>query len=104
MVPFLRKTSLDELPQLFNIIKGEMSVVGPRPPVPKEVKEYKRWHLRRLSMRPGLTCIWQVSGRNDISFEQWMKLDLLYIDTWSFRQDLILILRTVKVLFSGTGQ
>ncbi len=101
---FLRKTSLDELPQFFNVLRGEMSIVGPRPPVPDEVKEYERWQRRRLSMKPGLTCIWQVSGRNNIPFDQWMKMDLQYIDTWSLKHDLILILKTVKVMVRGEGQ
>ena len=100
---FLRKTSLDELPQFFNVLKGDMSVVGPRPPIPKEVLEYERWQLRRLSMKPGITCIWQVSGRNEISFEQWMKLDLEYIDNWSLKFDIILILKTVNTIFRSTG-
>jgi exopolysaccharide biosynthesis polyprenyl glycosylphosphotransferase len=101
---FLRKTSLDELPQFFNVLKGNMSIVGPRPPIPSEVKQYERWQTRRLSMKPGITCIWQVSGRNNIPFEQWMKLDMQYIDTWSLKLDLIIILKTVKVVFSGDGQ
>jgi exopolysaccharide biosynthesis polyprenyl glycosylphosphotransferase len=101
---FLRKTSLDELPQFINVLKGNMSVVGPRPPIPSEVKQYKRWQNRRLSMKPGITCIWQVSGRNNIPFEQWMKLDMQYIDTWSLKLDLIIILKTVKVVFTGDGQ
>ncbi len=100
----LRKTSLDELPQLINIVKGEMSFVGPRPPLPDEVKEYAVWQRRRLSMKPGLTCIWQVSGRNDISFEQWMNMDLEYIDKWSFISDIKLILRTVPAVVLGTGR
>jgi len=100
---FLRKTSLDELPQFFNVLKGNMSVVGPRPPVPQEVKEYERWQLRRLSMKPGITCIWQVSGRNEISFNEWMKLDLEYIDNWSLKLDVILILKTVNTIFGKTG-
>jgi exopolysaccharide biosynthesis polyprenyl glycosylphosphotransferase len=101
---FLRKTSLDELPQFINVLKGNMSVVGPRPPIPSEVKQYKRWQNRRLSMKPGITCIWQVSGRNSIPFEQWMKLDMQYIDTWSLKLDLIIMLKTVKVVFTGDGQ
>ncbi|MFA9370770.1 MAG: sugar transferase [Labilibaculum antarcticum] len=101
---FLRKTSLDELPQFFNVLKGEMSVVGPRPPIPSEVQQYQRWQRRRLSMKPGITCIWQVSGRNNIPFEEWMKLDMLYIDTWSLKLDLILFLSTIKVVFTGEGQ
>jgi len=99
----LRKTSLDELPQFFNVLKGEMSVVGPRPPIPEEVEQYERWQLRRLSMKPGITCIWQVSGRNNISFENWMRLDLQYIDNWSMSLDIFLILKTVRSMFKGTG-
>ena len=101
---FLRKTSLDELPQFFNVLRGEMSIVGPRPPIPSEVQQYQRWQRRRLSMKPGITCIWQVSGRNNIPFEEWMKLDMLYIDTWSLKLDLILFLSTIKVVFTGEGQ
>lgn len=101
---FLRKTSLDELPQFINILKGEMSIVGPRPPIPSEVKQYKRWQTRRLSMKPGITCIWQVSGRNNIPFEQWMKLDMQYIDTWSLKLDFIILLKTIKVVITGDGQ
>lgn len=101
---FLRKTSLDELPQFINVLKGDMSIVGPRPPIPSEVKQYKRWQTRRLSMKPGITCIWQVSGRNNIPFEQWMKLDMQYIDTWSLKLDFIILLKTVKVVLTGDGQ
>ncbi|WP_321516715.1 sugar transferase [Marinifilum fragile] len=101
---FLRKTSLDELPQFFNVLKGEMSIVGPRPPIPSEVKQYQRWQRRRLSMKPGITCIWQVSGRNNIPFEEWMKLDMIYIDTWSLKLDLMLFLSTIKVVLTGDGQ
>ena len=101
---FLRKTSLDELPQFINVLQGDMAIVGPRPPIPSEVKQYKRWQSRRLSMKPGITCIWQVSGRNNIPFEQWMKLDMQYIDTWSLKLDLIILLKTVKVIFAGDGQ
>ncbi len=100
---FLRKTSLDELPQFFNVIKGDMSVVGPRPPIPAEVAQYERWQLRRLSMKPGITCIWQVSGRNNIPFERWMKLDLQYIDTWSLRLDFMIILKTIKTIIKRDG-
>lgn len=101
---FLRKTSLDELPQFLNVIRGEMSVVGPRPPIPAEVEQYERWQQRRLSMKPGITCIWQVSGRNNIPFDQWMKMDMQYIDTWSLKLDMIILLKTVKVVFTGDGQ
>ncbi|MCU0696094.1 MAG: sugar transferase [Myxococcaceae bacterium] len=100
---FLRKFSIDELPQLINVLRGDMSVVGPRPPVPQEVAKYQSWQRRRLSVRPGLTCIWQVSGRNAISFEEWMYMDLQYIDTWSFSKDLSLILKTFPVVLTGKG-
>ncbi len=97
----LRKTSLDEFPQFYNVLKGDMSVVGPRPPIPAEVDEYEDWQRRRLSMKPGITCIWQVSGRNEISFEEWMRMDLQYIDSWSVRLDIELISKTIRALFSG---
>jgi exopolysaccharide biosynthesis polyprenyl glycosylphosphotransferase len=100
---FLRKTSLDEFPQFFNVLRGDMSIVGPRPPVKEEVEQYERHQLRRLSMKPGITCIWQVSGRNEISFEEWMKMDLRYIDNWSLKYDLILILKTINTIFKKTG-
>jgi exopolysaccharide biosynthesis polyprenyl glycosylphosphotransferase len=100
---FIRKTSLDELPQLFNIVWGDMSLVGPRPPLPSEVEQYKPWQRRRLSVKPGLTGLWQVSGRNDIDFEEWMKLDLRYIDDWSLWLDVKILLRTVPAVFLKTG-
>ncbi len=100
---FIRKFSIDELPQFINVLRGEMSIVGPRPPVPSEVAKYEAWQRRRLSVRPGLTCIWQVSGRNQISFEEWMYLDMQYIDHWSFKDDLALLLRTVPVVLTGRG-
>jgi lipopolysaccharide/colanic/teichoic acid biosynthesis glycosyltransferase len=102
---FLRRTSLDELPQLINILRGEMSLVGPRPPIPAEVAQYKPWQRRRLSMKPGLTCIWQTTpNRNDISFSDWMKLDLEYVDNWSLWLDFKLLLKTVKVVLLGNGR
>jgi exopolysaccharide biosynthesis polyprenyl glycosylphosphotransferase len=100
---FIRKFSVDELPQLINVLRGEMSIVGPRPPIPSEVARYEAWQRRRLSVRPGLTCVWQVSGRNEISFEEWMYLDMQYIDHWSLGQDFELIIKTVPVVLSGRG-
>ncbi|MDY6934618.1 MAG: sugar transferase [Spirochaetota bacterium] len=102
---FLRKTSLDELPQLINVLKGEMSLVGPRPPIPSEVQEYDAWQRRRLSMKPGLTCLWQIApSRNDLTFKQWMELDLKYIDDWSLKLDLKILFRTAKAVVSGSGR
>jgi exopolysaccharide biosynthesis polyprenyl glycosylphosphotransferase len=100
---FLRRHSIDELPQLINVLRGDMSIVGPRPPVAEEVAKYEGWQRRRLSVRPGLTCIWQVSGRNQITFQEWMYLDMRYIDHWSITDDLNLILRTLPILVTGRG-
>jgi len=101
---FLRKTSLDELPQFINVLLGDMSIVGPRPPIPSEVKLYERNLTRRLSINPGITCIWQVSGRNNISFNRWMEMDMEYIDNWSLALDFVIILKTFRVIFIGNGQ
>jgi lipopolysaccharide/colanic/teichoic acid biosynthesis glycosyltransferase len=100
---FLRKFSIDELPQFYNVLRGEMSLVGPRPPLPQEVARYERWQRRRLSMKPGITCLWQISGRNEVSFQDWMKLDLTYIDNWSLLLDLKILLKTVPVVLLGRG-
>jgi exopolysaccharide biosynthesis polyprenyl glycosylphosphotransferase len=100
---FLRKYSVDELPQLLNVLRGDMSIVGPRPAIPSEVVRYEAWQRRRLSVRPGLTCVWQVSGRDHISFGAWMLLDMRYIDHWSLWEDVRLILRTVPVVLTGRG-
>lgn len=95
----IRKTSIDELPQLFNVLKGDMSLVGPRPSLPNEVDEFEDWMMKRLSVKPGLTCFWQVSGRNNIEFEDWMKMDIKYIEERNIFVDLKLIFRTFFVLF-----
>jgi len=99
----LRRFSLDELPQFWNVLRGDMSLVGPRPPIPEEVAQYQRWQRRRLAMKPGLTCLWQISGRNNIDFERWMQLDLEYIDSWSPMLDLKILLKTIPVVLSGKG-
>jgi exopolysaccharide biosynthesis polyprenyl glycosylphosphotransferase len=100
----LRKTGLDEVPQLINIIKGEMSLIGPRPPVESEVIKYERWQLRRLSVKPGITCTWQTTpNRHNINFERWMKMDLKYIDNWSLFEDVKLYFRTFLTMFLATG-
>jgi exopolysaccharide biosynthesis polyprenyl glycosylphosphotransferase len=99
----LRKFSLDEIPQLWNVFRGDMSLVGPRPPIPEEVANYHRWHRRRLSMKPGLTCLWQISGRNNVDFDRWMQLDLQYIDNWSPLLDVKILLRTIPAVLSGRG-
>jgi len=100
---FIRKLSIDELPQLINVLKGDMSIVGPRPPLPVEVQMYELWQRRRLSLKPGLTCIWQVSGRNHINFERWMEMDLEYIDNWSLWMDFKILFKTFFVVAFGYG-
>jgi exopolysaccharide biosynthesis polyprenyl glycosylphosphotransferase len=97
----LRRTSLDEIPQLLNVLRGEMSMVGPRPPIPYEVERYTEWHKRRLEVLPGITGLWQVSGRNALSFEQMVRLDIQYIETWSVEQDVRILLKTVPVVLFG---
>ena len=100
---WLRKHSLDELPQFFNVLKGDMSVVGPRPPIASEVKEYKLSHLRRLAVMPGITGLWQVQGRQDPSFASYVSMDMTYIDNWSLWLDFKIVIRTVAVVLAGTG-
>jgi exopolysaccharide biosynthesis polyprenyl glycosylphosphotransferase len=100
---FLRRFSLDELPQFWNVLRGDMSLVGPRPPIPEEVAKYERWQRRRLAMKPGLTCLWQISGRNELDFDRWMQLDLEYIDSWSPLLDLKILLKTIPAVLSGRG-
>ena len=100
---WLRRASLDELPQLINVIRGEMSVVGPRPPIPYEVEEYDLHHRKRLEMRPGITGLWQVSGRNRLNFEEMVKIDQFYIENWTLWLDLKIVLMTLPAMFHGDG-
>jgi exopolysaccharide biosynthesis polyprenyl glycosylphosphotransferase len=100
---FLRRSSLDEIPQVFNVLKGDMSIVGPRPPLPAEVANYQPWHAKRLAVKPGITCLWQISGRSQIGFNEWMRLDLEYLKTRSFRTDLLIFLKTIPAVIARKG-
>jgi exopolysaccharide biosynthesis polyprenyl glycosylphosphotransferase len=100
---FLRRSSLDEIPQVFNVLKGDMSVVGPRPPLPGEVVNYQPWHMKRLAVKPGITCLWQISGRSQIGFNEWMRLDMEYLKTRSFRTDLLIFLKTIPAVIARKG-
>jgi len=99
----LRRLSLDELPQLFNVLKGDISLVGPRPPLFSEVTQYQDWQRKRLAIKPGLTCLWLIRGRSDLSFEEWIRLDLEYIDNWSLTLDFFILLKTIPAIISGRG-
>ena len=100
---FIRKTSIDELPQLLNVFIGDMSLVGPRPPLLKEVNLYDSKHRKRLAVRPGITCIWQISGRNEVDFEEWMEMDADYVDRWSLWLDMEILAKTVPVVLLRKG-
>lgn len=100
---FLRRTSIDELPNLFNVLRGEMSLVGPRPPLPSEVERYGAYEIRRLTVTPGITCLWQISGRCSVSFDEWMRLDNEYIDSWSPLQDVAILLKTIPAVIRKDG-
>jgi len=100
---FLRRTSIDELPNLFNVVLGSMSLVGPRPPLPSEVEHYSAAAARRLSVPQGITCLWQINGRSDVSFEEWMRLDNRYIDTWSPSSDLAILVKTIPAVIRKDG-
>lgn len=100
---FLRRTSIDELPNLFNVLCGEMSLVGPRPPLPCEAEHYTPYAMRRLTVQPGITCLWQINGRSTVTFDEWMRLDNLYIDTWSPLGDLLILLRTIPAVIRKDG-
>jgi exopolysaccharide biosynthesis polyprenyl glycosylphosphotransferase len=99
----LRRYSLDELPQLWNVLKGEMSLVGPRPPLPREVEAYEDWQLDRLEVRPGITGLWQVSGRSELPFDEYVRLDLFYIENWSLAYDLFILTKTIPMLLAPRG-
>jgi len=100
---FLRRTSLDELPQFYNVLKGDMSLIGPRPALPSEVERYQEWHKKRLEASPGITGLWQVSGRSELSFDEMVLLDIYYIENWSLALDLRISLKTIPALILGTG-
>jgi lipopolysaccharide/colanic/teichoic acid biosynthesis glycosyltransferase len=102
---FLRKYSLDELPQLWSVLKGDMSLVGPHPPLQSEWPHFEEWHKRKMSVIPGMTCLWQVNGRNKINkFDEWVKMDLEYIDNWTIWLDIKILLKTIPTIINGSGR
>ena len=100
---FLRKFSIDELPQIINVLKGELSLVGPRPPIPSEVQKYGEWEMKRMNVKQGITGLWQISGRSDLSFEEMARLDLYYIQNWSIEMDIKIIIKTIPTVLFGKG-
>ncbi len=100
---FLRRSSVDEIPQIINVLRGEMSIVGPRPPLPVEVARYQPWHRRRLDVKPGITCLWQIAGRSQIGFDEWMRLDIEYLRTRSLRTDLAIFVKTLPAVMARRG-
>jgi lipopolysaccharide/colanic/teichoic acid biosynthesis glycosyltransferase len=100
---FLRRSSVDEIPQIINVLRGEMSIVGPRPPLPVEVARYQPWHRRRLDVKPGITCLWQIAGRSQIGFDEWMRLDMQYLRTRGLRTDLTIFLKTLPAVMARRG-
>jgi lipopolysaccharide/colanic/teichoic acid biosynthesis glycosyltransferase len=100
---FLRRSSMDEIPQILNVLRGEMSIVGPRPPLPVEVARYQPWHRRRLDVKPGITCLWQIAGRSQIGFDEWMRLDMEYLRTRSLRTDLAIFVKTLPAVMARRG-
>lgn len=100
---FLRRSSVDEIPQIINVLRGEMSIVGPRPPLPVEVARYQPWHRRRLDVKPGITCLWQIAGRSQIGFDEWMRLDMQYLRTRGLRTDLMIFLKTLPAVMGRRG-
>ena len=99
----LRKFSIDELPQIINVLKGELSLVGPRPPIPSEVEKYDEWEMKRMNVKQGITGLWQISGRSDLSFEEMARLDLYYIQNWSIEMDIKILLKTIPIVLFGKG-